>query len=78
MMIEEYWYSKIIFAMFTLIRKQEIELLIIYIISIGDYVKCRKMSLLVGDVVLNEFDDNGNIDIGQSMKKSSLTFMSAC
>ena len=26
---------------------------------------------LVGDVMLNEFDDNGNIDIGESMKKSS-------
>ena len=26
---------------------------------------------LVGDVVLNEFDENGNIDIGESMKKSS-------
>lgn len=28
---------------------------------------------LVGDVVLNEFDANGNIDIGASMKKSSQT-----
>lgn len=28
---------------------------------------------LVGDVVLNEFDDDGNIDIGGSMKKSSQT-----
>ena len=28
---------------------------------------------LVGDVALNEFDDNGNIDIGESMKKSSQT-----
>ncbi len=26
---------------------------------------------LVGDVVLNEFDENGSIDIGESMKKSS-------
>jgi hypothetical protein len=26
---------------------------------------------LVGDVVLNEFNDGGTIDIGSSMKKSS-------
>lgn len=36
-------------------------------------IDAPKGLFLVGDVVLNEFNDNGTIDIGLSMKKSSQT-----
>lgn len=36
-------------------------------------INAPKGLFLVGDVVLNEFNDSGTIDIGSSMKKSSQT-----